>query len=607
MKINYPTLVLLGQSALETLKRFPFVLFSALLGTGAVVWLINQEGATSILEGQVIALCFVGFLGISLSYATTIIGEEFLKSEIQKIALNSAIIIFLAGYYLYLDTYLMDASNDAWYQLFLFFLASHLLAAFAPFLKTGSIDQFWEYNKSLFFRILISVVYSGALFVGLSVAVLALDVLLEFDIDDEFYLTLFVMIGGIFNTWFFLSGIPNNEDISENEIDYPKGLKVFVQYVLIPLVTVYIVILYAYLGKIIIEWELPTGWVANLVLSFSIAGILSLLLLYPLRDKEENAWINLYSTWYYRALIPLVLLLFVSIWVRISEYGVTINRFFVATLGVWLTGMVVYFIVSKVKSIKVIPISLTVMVLISAIGPFSAFSVSERSQLGRILEFTNSEDKLLPKSEIEAMNLTDDQITQINSAVFYLIDNHGEEVFERIMDDERAMLIADSTRNGISSNAEFIVEELIGVTYRNTRYGAIEEDIQNYSYRLETNSPLIIEGYTTFLGTFNFYSSDIVYPFSIGDNEYTIGFDQIELELELSGNTGEIEVPLTDLILSLHESNNYEWFSKEWAAEDLEIEVNSEVINAKLLITNVNGSTGEEEMIQSITVHLFVK
>lgn len=248
------------------------------------------------------------------------------------------------------------------------------------------MNEFWGYNKTLFLNFLISALYSAVLFFGLSIALLSIDNLLGFDIKDVRYLQLWFILVGIFNTFFFLARVPKIGEFEPSVTEYPKALKVFVQYVLIPIVTIYILILYSYLVKIIVQWELPTGWVANLVLSFSIAGIFSLLLLHPIKDEAKNNWIRLYSKLYYIGLVPLVVLLFISIGTRISEYGVTINRFYVATLAVWLAGVVLYFILSKSKNIKVIPISLALIALGITFGPLSTFSVSERSQLGRITE-----------------------------------------------------------------------------------------------------------------------------------------------------------------------------------------------------------------------------
>lgn len=61
--------------------------------------------------------------------------------------------------------------------------------------------------------------------------------------------------------------------------------------------------------------------------------------------------------------------------------------------------MVLYFIISKSKSIMVIPISLCVITLGAAFGPFSAFSVSESSQLHRFEEIL-SEQSMITESGI---------------------------------------------------------------------------------------------------------------------------------------------------------------------------------------------------------------
>ena len=106
------------------------------------------------------------------------------------------------------------------------------------------------------------------LYIGLSLALLAVDKLFNAHINGKVYLRLLIIIAGLFNTWFFLSGVPKNvSDISE-KIIYPKGLKVFTQFVLIPLISIYLVILYAYMFKIIFTWNIPKGWVSYLVLCF---------------------------------------------------------------------------------------------------------------------------------------------------------------------------------------------------------------------------------------------------------------------------------------------------------------------------------------------------
>ena len=168
----------------------------------------------------------------------------------------------------------------------------HLLVAFAPFIKAGNINAFWQFNKSLFLRLLTGGIYSVVLYIGLALALLAIENLFGVRISSKTYFKLWIVITGIFNTWFFLAGIPKNLQLLEQETSYPKGLKVFSQYVLISLILVYFIILYSYSIKILIQWQLPEGWVSYLVTGFAGLGVFTLLLLYPVQTTEENKWIK---------------------------------------------------------------------------------------------------------------------------------------------------------------------------------------------------------------------------------------------------------------------------------------------------------------------------
>ena len=84
-------------------------------------------------------------------------------------------------------------------------------------------------------------------------------------------------------------------DKMDIEIDYPIGLKYFTQYVLLPLVAIYLGILIAYEAKIAIQWSLPQGWVSIMVLASAIFGILAFLLIYP-RQRSQQMDSNLHQT-----------------------------------------------------------------------------------------------------------------------------------------------------------------------------------------------------------------------------------------------------------------------------------------------------------------------
>ncbi|MEQ9308156.1 MAG: DUF4153 domain-containing protein [Balneolaceae bacterium] len=609
MKLSIPSVDQITEAIASVLKRFPLVVFVSIVGTISAICLTDLSFASQEEYPRLLAVCFVSGLGISFLLAIATFLERKEWSTAGKSMINTTGIALLITYYFILSDHFIEGPNEIWYRFFLFILGSHLFVAFAPFTSSSKLDQFWEYNKSLFLRILLSVLYSGVLFVGLSIALLAIDNLLGLNVEGETYLKLFLFLGGIFNTWFFLAGVPQKEEIQSKAIIFPTGLRVFVQYVLIPLVTVYIFILYLYLGKIIIQWELPNGWVSNLVLSFSIAGLLSLLLLYPIRNSKEFKWVSFYSKYYYLLLIPLIILLMFSIWVRISEYGVTINRYFVATLGVWLTGIVIYFIFSKVKNIKVIPISLCLITLVVSVGPMGAFAVSERSQLGKfevILDrngMLDESNKIIPKKEGE--EVTFEERKELSSIVDYVVENHSTKEFGKYFDQSIHEIIKDSTTY---KDSEKIVNAL-GINY--VEYWENEETVSQF-FRIASSGEFLVD-----IKDYDYASNEIL--FTREKNSITLeseeeittiqfGFNEISIKIDQSISGDTLEIPLFNFVNSLHNKYpNWTYNDSFIPASEMKVESENSAIKALVIITDLSGESHDELVLDKISATFYIK
>ncbi len=395
--LKLPSLQNLLNGALFTLKRFPLVLFCSLIGAVVSIYLIGIDYSNETAKVTSYHLLLVASLGLTLFLSIALYTETNQKNLNFKISANVIGAAALAVYYFFLPERFEQIEM---YRFLLFNIGLHLLVSFSPFINQGNINGFWQFNKTFFLRILLSGLYTGVLYVGLALAMLAVDQLFNVKIDGKNYFRLWVILVSLFNTWFFLAGVPKDLHQLNEETSYPKGLKIFTQFVLLPLVTIYLAILYAYLIKIGIKWQLPKGWVSYLVISFSIAGILSLLLIYPIREAEGNNWIKVFSRWFYRALYPLILLLIIAIYKRVSDYGITENRYYILVLAVWLAAIAAYFLLSSVKNIKVIPVSLCLIAFLSSVGPLSSFSVSKRSQMNRLEELL-IQNKILVNGTIE--------------------------------------------------------------------------------------------------------------------------------------------------------------------------------------------------------------
>jgi len=362
-------------------------------------------------------------LGLCLFIAAELFSESKHHGMVGRLIVNALVLGLIVIYYFSIrHSEHFEVQNFTRYTLYI--LASHLLVAFAAFTGKGHINGFWQFNRALFLRFLLAFLYTVVLYGGIAIAMVLLDELLHVHIHTRYYAYAWFCMIGVFNTVFFLAGVPKNIPELDSDTTYLKGLKAFTQFVLLPLVTMYLLILYAYMVRILIAGSLPKGYVSYLVISFSGMGILSLLLIYPIRKLEDNKWIQIFSKWFYRALYPLIILFGFSISHRVSQYGITADRYFMVVLALWLACIAAYFLFSKKENIKLIPISLGFIALFSAFGPWGAFNVAANSQthqLEKLLEankaFSNG------KLKNDALKDVQDSVSRrAESIIRYLVD-----------------------------------------------------------------------------------------------------------------------------------------------------------------------------------------
>ena len=244
--VRLPSLVHVLRSAQETARRFPWTLLSAFISAGISWLLIRQSETWRPYEHLLSRLLLPAMLGISLFFALALCFE---RSRLAERRHWVGLAIGLTVLLLFGLSYSTDSPTIYIYRFFQLAVVSHLLVAVAPFFRRGNVAAFWEFNRILFQRILQSVLFSTILFAGLAIALWAVQSLLGVKVDWRAYYFLFLSVAFLFNTWFFLAGVPSDWQELESDYEYPAGLKMFVQFILLPLVTLYVVILYGYLGE----------------------------------------------------------------------------------------------------------------------------------------------------------------------------------------------------------------------------------------------------------------------------------------------------------------------------------------------------------------------
>jgi len=306
------------------------------------------------------------------------------------------------------------------------------MVAVAPYIGHNERKGFWRYNQLLFSRFILSGIFSAALFGGLALAIGASDKLFDLNVNSDLYAYLWIAVAGVFSTWFFVAGIPADyNDLNEDRV-FPVMLKIFVQYILIPLVFLYMVILYAYGMKILFTWQLPRGMVSTLILSYSVVGILAVLLSEPLRTDASAAWVRLFARIFFRATLPLIVLLYAATWARVGKYGITESRYFLSLLGLWLGIISLYFVFSKEQNIRIIPRSLIVIGLLTVLGSSSSFSVSAFSQSIR-LQHIMKKYHLVRAAEGKGLSMKETDASEVDAFLRYYVDTNSREKIQYII------------------------------------------------------------------------------------------------------------------------------------------------------------------------------
>lgn len=418
MKLKLPSLKEMSEATFDTIKRFPFAIIYAFILTIYSIVLVHSDFS----DERFFYALHVLSLGIIFSVGVSIYSEIKKIASSKNILINLIVLVVLIGYFL---TFKVDYNNKILYRILIITFVSVFMLLSLPYFNKNNQLNYWRYNFRIFNRFVLSSFFSMIIYAGLAIALGVINLLFNVNIEGRVFADLAIIIAGLFAVTNFLSGFPK-EFYYNNEFDYPKGLRIFVQFILLPLTTLYLAILFVYMFKILFTWEMPQGSISYLVLSFSAVGLLSLMIIFPIKNNPDNKWVSNYGKYFFFAIIPLIFLLFISILIRISEYGITENRYYIVVFAIWLAAIAVYSIITKFKNVKIISISFSLLFLIVSFGPWSSFNVSKISQLKQLDKLIQQYD-ILPNGQIknEYTEVPDSIYNQIKDIAGYVYENHG--------------------------------------------------------------------------------------------------------------------------------------------------------------------------------------
>ncbi len=252
---------------------------------------------------------------------------------------------------------------------------------------------------------------------------------------DNFYIYLWEFV------WFFIAPqvcctlITQGED----EVNEPaRVLQLILNFILSPAIIIYTVILYAYFIRIVLEWDLPKGGVAWMVMGFVTVAMAGRLMQYVLKQH--------YYDWFYRnftwiAIPPLILYWIGSIY-RIRLYSFTESRFYLMIAGVLMTLFVLMLLWKRSRRFQLMALIFgAAIILFTYIPGISAKSIGLNCQQKRLQQIISQLKLTDPKTgkfvkelnleEIRKDSVLSAQFIETCSLISYVRNDVGRNAFEQ--------------------------------------------------------------------------------------------------------------------------------------------------------------------------------
>lgn len=404
----------------RSFKRFPLTLLLSTCVAAVLITLSEiSPNVSANIEESLAKIAMALALGIPLSLCIKLYFERNdSRKPSQILSFYILEILVLVFYYLFL---LKDMNMVSITRYIAVNLALYLAFIYLPYMPKR--ENFEMYTIKIFTSFLTTVIYSAVLFLGLAAILFTIDNLLGINIESNFYLYTWLIVVFIFAVSYFLAELPlKNVFITPD--NYPKVLNILILYIVMPLLTAYTTILYIYFIKILVTTQWPQGLVSHLVLWYSAVAVIVLFFISPI--KEKTKWPGIFTRWIPKIILPILIMMFISMGIRINAYGVTENRYFVVVLGLWSAGTMLYYSLKKNVWNIVLPFSLSIIALISVFGPLSSYNISKMSQnnrLEKILVLNNMirDGKIQKAPE----NISKESKNEISNILDYFNTNHS--------------------------------------------------------------------------------------------------------------------------------------------------------------------------------------
>lgn len=396
--------------------------------------IVNAKGINSGESYDKLLLTFV--VGACLSFVVQAAFERFFEKFLHRIIFMVISALLTIGYFLIVNQY-TTTSLETHIRTSVALLALIIAYIWVPVIK--STVSFNESFMSAFKSFFNSLLFSVVLYIGISLIITAIDLLL-FRVNEKSYMHVLNIIAILFAPIYFLSLIPiypgvwskkflNDKFESPKEIikhdeekiikssSCPKFLEILISYILIPLLSIYTVILVIYIVKNIqIEF-----WTDNRLEPMLVGFAITVILVYILASRIENKFAQIFRKVFPKVLVPIMIFQIASSILKTQDTGITHGRYYVILFGIFaaISGIFLSFI--PVRKNGIVAILLIAFSFFSIIPPVDAFTISRTNQK-KILENALIKNNMLLDNKITPnQSIPEEDKKAISSTINYLV------------------------------------------------------------------------------------------------------------------------------------------------------------------------------------------
>lgn len=462
----------ISQKFKRGLEKYPLPIFLSLISgifriivTDNRIFEINSQ-----MDFQIRYLSQILFMGIFIFLAIDNLRDLEKEKDLGYLYISG--LGFLIFYYFVNRQAAFDQTSIYYIRYFGGLLGAFLLSLV---IRKNEKKDYSLYVTEAVENFVVAGVYTLVMLIGILFIVFTTQTLFDLNFNTYIYLDILNGVFFFYGIPFYISGLID-VDKEYGPMDFAKVYKSLINYLIIPLISIYTLILYVYLGKIVLTRVWPKGLVSNLVLWYSIFTLFILILIDSFEEDIPTRFRQVFS----KLDIPILMMMFISIGIRINQYGITENRYFIVIGGIWVLLSMGYYSLNKERDLRVFPALLILSIVISSYGPISAFSLAKRSQNKRLEGILASNDMIEDGRLVASSKPDRESQYEISNIIDYFQNNHGL--------DEVAVLDEGTKIEDL--------DDILGFSYNPNNYYIEDMDYKYYSVSVDRRSePLEIGAY----------------------------------------------------------------------------------------------------------------